>query len=61
MTKKLKKAQEKFEKTIQELEKNSYSVLKRTAIEYSDYCKDVRHELMQKPMSFDEWYEAYNK
>ena len=61
MTKKLKKAQEKLEKTIQELEKNSYSVLKRTAIEYSDYCKDVRHELMQKPMSFDEWYEAYNK
>jgi len=61
MTKKLKKAQEKFEKTIQELEKNSYSVLKRTAIEYSDYCRDIRQELMQKPMSFDEWYEAYNK
>lgn len=61
MNKELKKAQQKFEKTIAELEKNSYSILKRTAIEYSDYCRDVRQELMTRPMTFDEWYAAYNK
>jgi hypothetical protein len=59
MNKELKKAQKDFERTIEELEKKSYSVLKITAIEYNAYCTDVRQELMRKPMSFDDWYEQW--
>ena len=31
---------------------------KQLATEYAEYCLDVRQELMDKPMSYEEWIEA---
>ena len=30
----------------------------KLASEYASYCLDVRQELMERPMSYDEWYDA---
>lgn len=48
-------------KYLEVLKSIRYEELKTVSTEYSDYRKDVRHELMDKPMNFDEWYAAYNK
>jgi|TARA_B100001094_G_scaffold302406_1_gene329559 hypothetical protein len=48
-------------KYLEHLKSIRYEELKTVATEYSDYCRDVRHELMDRPMNFDEWYAAYNK
>jgi len=50
-----------YEETWKEAEKKLLIRERQVAKDYNDYCNDVRQELMKKPMTFDEWYEAYNK
>lgn len=47
--------------TWKEIEKDLINREKQTAKDWYNYCTDVRQELMDRPMSFDDWYEAYNK
>ena len=37
----------------------SYKFIKTTAIEYNDYCNDIRQELMKDKLNFDEWFALY--
>jgi|TARA_R110000824_G_scaffold166918_1_gene343709 hypothetical protein len=50
-----------FSDTWKETERNLIAREKQTAKDWANYCTDVRQELMDRPMSFDDWYEAYNK
>lgn len=45
-----------FMEKIQDL---SYKFIKTTAIEYNDYCNDIRQELMKDKLNFDEWFAIY--
>ena len=45
-----------FMEKIQDL---SYKFIKTTAIEYNDYCNDIRRELMKDKLNFDEWFAIY--
>ena len=45
-----------FMEKIQDL---SYKFIKSTAIEYNDYCNDIRQELMKDKLNFDEWFALY--
>ena len=45
-----------FMEKIQDL---SYKFIKTTAIEYNDYCNDIRQELMKDKLNFDEWFDRY--
>jgi|TARA_B100001094_G_C18189642_1_gene806223 hypothetical protein len=45
-----------FMEKIQDL---SYKFIKSTAIEYNDYCNDIRQELMKDKLNFDEWFAIY--
>ena len=45
-----------FMEKIQDL---SYKFIKTTAIEYNDYCNDIRQELMKDKLKFDEWFAIY--
>ena len=45
-----------FMEKIQDL---SYKFIKSTAIEYNDYCNDIRQELMKDKLNFDEWFSIY--
>ena len=45
-----------FMEKIQDL---SYKFIKSTAIEYNDYCNDIRQELMKDKLNLDEWFALY--
>ena len=34
---------------------------KQMANEYAEYALDVRQQLMERPMTYEEWYEAKQK
>jgi F0F1-type ATP synthase gamma subunit len=52
----LKKANHTIESFMDEFQEKSYQFV---AIEYNDYCNDIRQELMKNKLSFDEWFEIY--
>lgn len=55
----LKKANKEIDLFMEKIQDLSYKFIKTTAIEYNDYCNDIRQELMKDKLNFDEWFSIY--
>jgi hypothetical protein len=57
--KQLVKANREIDLFMEKMQDLSYKFIKTTAIEYNDYCNDIRQELMKDKLNFDEWFALY--
>jgi len=57
--KQLVKANREIDLFMEKMQDLSYNFIKTTAIEYNDYCNDIRQELMKDKLNFDEWFALY--
>ena len=55
----LKKANKEIDLFMEKIQDLSYKFIKTTAIEYNDYCNDIRQKLMKDKLNFDEWFSIY--
>tara|TARA_R110001592_G_scaffold1114_2_gene6593 strand:+ start:5720 stop:5932 length:213 start_codon:yes stop_codon:yes gene_type:complete len=57
--KQLVRANREIDLFMEKMQDLSYKFIKTTAIEYNDYCNDIRQELMKDKLNFDEWFALY--
>mgnify|MGYP001200201139 FL=1 len=57
--KQLVRANREIDLFMEKMQDLSYKFIKTTAIEYNDYCNDIRQELMKDKLNFDEWFAIY--